>query len=1114
MQLHFSHTIQSVAHYIVNKMPIELSPNMAFCEECEDENGEEVDLLFIKISDGNKRKVQRLIDHEIKPLCNKDIPGFIKTIYADYDEQHSVYYIVYEHSVLLDNLSETSLGITDVIQIAEGLNHFKKSNNSHTFLIAPSYMAVGQDEKVKLRFARLFSIFAEEQLLEDKYLSPELRDYLKDKLIKPAPQIQSDIYSLIMAFQPFLDKYQGTKYQSLIQEIITKGLQEDRRKRFSKYSELIDLLQQLPSLHSDSPIIQVVTNPEYEKDFEPIIRSMNYRTWMWVEPKRSKAKREITGLFTTDAYCGRFFVNEEGYIFIPYTACNQEKDERLVQREDAFLAKFQFSLEECEDTYNCSIFFKEKFEQINHLAALHTTRNNELTTWQKLPEAEKEFVEANAFKVFYDKRELSSDDNRIVFTLSENTKSWGEIKEIKNNHKLLFVDDVLVGEILDWRSMDKTITIKSPKCTIDELPEKGELVEDIRQETSQFKKQIEACQKYLKGNVVNKSLGDIIATPTTDIPCKVHDLKYEEFGDRLFNPALQNDASQMEAVLEAITHKPLYLIQGPPGAGKTTVIVEIIRQLVSRQKDVKILLTSQSNLAVDNVLEKLLAVADISFMRLASDNAMENDTVSECMKQHCYEEKLKQWVSNTEKAATDYFNRRFPLQEKGLCRLGQVFAEAQADNDFMRFEAALKFSPGYIKSLFAKTTNIHQVKEVFESKLGKDYFLLKRLQKDWFSFIGNVLVDADADGKRKKAMLNDGSLEIDFLTAMLMKTNVVGATCIHIASGKYNQVNFAFDYVIMDESSKATPAESLVPLSMGQNIIMIGDDNQLPPVITREEAVKQDIKNKLEDNGLDIEKTYGVSLFEKIKRQFQDSDNNARYVKMLNIQYRMPKQLGSLISEFFYDGKLKNPDIPDYDEQKSHELCLKADTSIVFLSTSTQSNPWDNGDKFKRQNRCNVNVIRELLNRLNKLYAGNLEREKPLSIGIIAGYRGQVELLKQCIDLKKYHNFRLPDNTSLIEINTVDRFQGAERDIIIYDVVRSSQGHDNIGFLADYRRINVAFSRAKRLLFVVGDSDYLLKRAKFTPTEEFPEFKLQKITQKLQSEGLVFNNLNDIFCGS
>jgi superfamily I DNA and/or RNA helicase len=68
--------------------------------------------------------------------------------------------------------------------------------------------------------------------------------------------------------------------------------------------------------------------------------------------------------------------------------------------------------------------------------------------------------------------------------------------------------------------------------------------------------------------------------------------------------------------------------------------------------------------------------------------------------------------------------------------------------------------------------------------------------------------------------------------------------------------------------------------------------------------------------------------------------------------------------------------------------------------------------------------------------------------------------------------------------------------------------------LADYRRINVAFSRAKRLLFVVGDSDYLLKRAKFTPTEEFPEFKLQKITQKLQSEGLVFNHLNDIFCGS
>ena len=423
----------------------------------------------------------------------------------------------------------------------------------------------------------------------------------------------------------------------------------------------------------------------------------------------------------------------------------------------------------------------------------------------------------------------------------------------------------------------------------------------------------------------------------------------------------------------------------------------------------------------------------------------------------------------------------------------------------------MRLSPNYIKNLFENASDFNKAESIFEKNLGKNYFLLKQIQRDWLAFIANSLVDADTTGKRKKAMLNNGSQEVDFLTAMLMKTNVVGATCIHIASSMYSKVNFRFDYVIMDESSKATPAESLVPISMGQNIIMIGDDKQLPPVITREDAVKKEKKKKMEDEGLDIEKTYGVSLFEKIKKAFSGTYNE-QYVKMLDIQYRMPKQLGSLISENFYDGKLKNPDIPEYDEKKSHGLKLKKPTSIVFLSTSNLDNPHDNNDKYKRQNQCNVDVIKELLKKLDCLYPDNSQKPKPFTIGIIAGYRGQVELLTSQIDTKNYNNFVSIDKTPLSEINTVDRFQGAERDIIIYDVVRSNQGHDNIGFLSDYRRINVAFSRAKRMLFIVGDSEFLLKRAKFTPTDEFPEFKLRKITEKLKNDDkLIFYNIKDIF---
>ncbi len=352
---------------------------------------------------------------------------------------------------------------------------------------------------------------------------------------------------------------------------------------------------------------------------------------------------------------------------------------------------------------------------------------------------------------------------------------------------------------------------------------------------------------------------------------------------------------------------------------------------------------------------------------------------------------------------------------------------------------------------------------------------------------------------------------------MLKTINIIGATCIHIASSKYSRINFRFDYVIMDESSKASPAETLVPINYGQNIILIGDHKQLPPVITREEAVKQKVKDELEDNGLDFDKDFGESLFERLIKAFESDESKQQYIKMLDMQYRMPKQVGSLISKYFYDGKLKNPDtssIPDYDFQKAHNLKLKKDTSIVFVSTSQRENPNDNDNKFNRQNKCNIQVIKEILAKLNELYSNNLDNEKPYTIGIIAGYRGQVELLRSSINLTQYSNFVKTTNNKkniLIEINTVDKFQGAERDIIIYDIVRSSKGQSNIGFLDDYRRINVAFSRVKRLLIVVGDSEYLIKRATLNPNSKFVDFKLQQIGAELQQQGLIFNQLNEIF---
>ncbi|NHW59411.1 hypothetical protein HA378_30070, partial [Escherichia coli] len=92
-------------------------------------------------------------------------------------------------------------------------------------------------------------------------------------------------------------------------------------------------------------------------------------------------------------------------------------------------------------------------------------------------------------------------------------KSWVRLKELKNEGVILFIDDQKIGKILDFHPKENFITIKDAFCNIDEISESGELIEDVRQETSPFKKQVEACKKFEKTDVVNPALCSILATP-------------------------------------------------------------------------------------------------------------------------------------------------------------------------------------------------------------------------------------------------------------------------------------------------------------------------------------------------------------------------------------------------------------------------------------------------------------------------------------------------------------------------------------------------------------------------------------------------------------------------
>lgn len=1077
----------------------------------EDNSGKEFEILTIKPKEGFEKQICRIIKSEVTPLIGTEIEGVQKVLETGFDKINNIHFIIYENSQK-DFRQISDFNKKNFSGLVESLNALKKTNR-YGFVLNTDTILINKHNKTLIKFIGLFEIFKLYEILNTDFLSPEV-------LVNNKPKLQDDIFAITTLFQEYLaDK----------ENIITKSLAEDRKDRYNKYSELlkdIEKIEEQSNIYTSNNrnSIKVVSNVS-DNDFYPIIQEMNDMCYWTIETKKSEESEQITGQFTTKNYSGRYFVDFDNYIFIPFP--KHSGDNQKVKKNGS-VAEFNFIFERSD--FNCVRYFESEFEGKNILASLYKSQTNALKIWQTLPEKEKEFIEEKAFKATYIEREATKNNKlNIRFQFTDEFKDWGNIKDLKNEKTVLRIDDSDVGEILDYNPSDNFLIIKDTKLSLEDIPEKGELIQDVSQETNQFKKQVEACKQFSEKDIVNPDIAGILATPEKTPPFNHINLDYENFEKDIISDYLKNDESQKEAVLEAIHKKPVFLIQGPPGTGKTTVIVELVQQLINKNSNCKILITSQSNLAVDNVLERL--PEEILFMRLASERVVENDNVNQSIKHHLFENKLKHWIENSKNYSKEYIETKFGSisKNKVLIDFYSAYNRMPKGNEkklFDDFTNRLRFSPTYIQKLFGSVKSKKDIDKVFNKELGDQYLKLIKIQNDWFAFINN----SKSEGK---SLLNNGSTEIDLSTAYAMSMNVFGATCIHIASAKYSNFDLKFDYVIMDEASKATPAETLVPINMAKNIILIGDHKQLPPVITREDAIKDKIKGELDDNGLDFEKTFGESLFESLITAFEVNPSLQTYIKMLDIQYRMPRQLGHIISNHFYNGNLKNPDtnldtLKNYDEVKFHGLNLKkplveindqftnskikVPSSVLFITSSKQSNPNDNGNKYERKNQCNADIIKETLKELNTLYSKNQEKDTPFNIGIIAGYRGQVNLLKDKIKFSDYSNFNISDKgkaKSLIDINTVDKFQGAERDIIIYDIVRSDKGESIIGFLQDYRRINVAFSRAKRLLIIVGDSEYILKRAKLYKDEKFTDFKLKNIIKELEDQKLIFNTLKD-----
>ncbi len=325
-----------------------------------------------------------------------------------------------------------------------------------------------------------------------------------------------------------------------------------------------------------------------------------------------------------------------------------------------------------------------------------------------------------------------------------------------------------------------------------------------------------------------------------------------------------------------------------------------------------------------------------------------------------------------------------------------------------------------------------------ESKFLKS--LLGDNQKNYHNFINLEKLNKEWNEKLQRK-------QQDLMSIFIDEINVVGATCLGV--GRFKDRNF--DWVIIDEAARSTAPESFVPMSKGKKIILLGDHQQLPPIIDREVQEKAWNEKQIEKRILEI------SLFEYLYEKLPDNNK----ITLAN-QYRMHPDIGNLVSTLFYESEVKSQFVNL--QEKQHGL-TELKNSIYWISTSDiskeKSQEKPAGKSFT--NPYEAKVIRGVLAKIQKnCESNNLSKE----VGVISAYRSQIGILESTIAPK---NKELWKNIDIV-IHTVDAFQGGEKDIIIYDLVRSNS-KKILGFTSDYRRLNVALSRARQLLIIVGNDN-------------------------------------------
>lgn len=430
----------------------------------------------------------------------------------------------------------------------------------------------------------------------------------------------------------------------------------------------------------------------------------------------------------------------------------------------------------------------------------------------------------------------------------------------------------------------------------------------------------------------------------------------------LLNPRLNE--WQKKAVVTVLEAQDAAIIHGPPGTGKTTVLVEVIRNAV--REGLFVFATAPSNTACDNLLECLVKEG-VPAVRLGHPAR-----IMEHLRSHTLDYKC-------------------------------------ADHPYA---SAIDAGEKEIDALYRKLDRHKERRTLHWDDQHEIRARIRELKQD----------------VRK--------LEDEVLDQVVMEAPVMIGT--HTSAMDFVLRGRDFDLLVMDEASQATEPSAWVPLLKAKKVVLAGDHFQLPPTV----------RSKLAEAG-----GLGKTLFERFHEVLPE-----KFKALLRVQYRMHEAIMNFSSRQFYQGKL----VAD-ESVKKHCLAdlpgvqRTPETEEAFLFLDTTGRGFEEKQEPGSESRYNPEEAQLVLREVKRLLALGVPAS---DIAVISPYSAQVRLLTA----------GSPD--PLLEVDSVDGFQGREKEVVILSLVRSNM-EGEMGFLADTRRMNVAMTRAKRKLLVIGDSGTL-----------------------------------------